>query len=150
MPAERLDSFDPGIGGLVQLAGGHDDRLGLVGLPAGGLDAPAALGVREAAGGHLRAGQHQAVDPEVAGDLVEIAEDVGLRGAQPRPVAPLREGERVEVRGDVAGGARVVVVEPGATEVRGGVEDRDIAEAVLLQLDRRGDPAEAGTDDEDP
>ena len=56
------------------------------------------------------------VEPVLGDDLVQVAEDVGLGRAQPHPVAALREGERVEVARDVAGGAGVGVVEPRPAE----------------------------------
>ena len=60
------------------------------------------------------------------GDVAQVVEDLLLRRAQPRPVAALREGERVQVARHVAGGARVAVVEPRAAEVGRALEDRDV------------------------
>ena len=64
-------------------------------------------------------GPDQAVDAVVAGDLVQVGVDLRLRRAQPRPVAALGVGERVQVARYVAGGAGVAVVEPGTAEVAG-------------------------------
>ena len=72
-------------------------------------------------------GLHQAVDAVRACDVAQVGVDLRLRRAQPRPVAPLREGERVQVTGHVARGARVAVVEPRAAEVGSLLEDRDLA-----------------------
>src|SRR5207253_8142997 len=84
-----------------------------------------------------------------ARDLAQVVVDLQLRRAQPRPVPPLVEGERVQVARHVARAAGVAVVEPGAPEVRCAVEDRDVAHPVALELDRGGYAAEARAHDRD-
>ena len=81
-----------------------------------------------------------ALDVVRARDVVQVAVDLRLRRAQPRPVAPLREGERVQVARHVARGARVAVVEPRPAQVRRRSRIVMSLDAVALELDRRGDP----------
>src|SRR5690606_17835149 len=63
-----------------------------------------------------------------------------------RHVAGLLEQREVDVRLDVAVDARIAVPVPGASEVRGAVEDADVGDAELAQARGRQDPAEAGPD----
>ena len=132
-------------GGLVQLARGEDQRVRKKGAR---LRSRVPLPVAPRAVGDVAVRDDQAVDPVLADDLVEVGQDVGLERAQPLPVAALGERERVEVARDVAGGAGVGVVEPGAAGAGRLLEDRDVLDPVAAELDRRGDAAEAGADDE--
>ena len=75
----------------------------------------------------LGVGHDEVVDAVLAGDPAQVVEDLRLRRAQARPVAALGEGERVQVARDVAGRARVGVVEPGAAQLGRALEDRDVA-----------------------
>ena len=134
-------------GGLVELARRHDHGVGRA-LPAARLDPPVPRRVVPAARADVRAGLDDVLEALLGDDLAQVGEDVGLGRAQPHPVAALGERERVEVARDVARGARIGVVEPGAAEPVGLLEDRDVRDAVAAQLDRRGDPAEAGSDDD--
>ncbi len=147
---EGVDPLDPRIGLTVELTGRDDQRLALPAPPVGAGGRPNAPLLVPAALDHLDAGDDPAVDPAVACDLAQVAEDVVARRAEPLPVAALVERERVEVAGNVAGGAGVVVVVPRPAELGGAVEQRDLIEAVRLQLHAGGDPAEAGADDDDP
>jgi hypothetical protein len=133
--------------GPVELAGGDDHRVGGA-LAATRLDGPAAGAVVPAAGRHVHAGLDDLLEPVLGDHLVQVAEDVRLGRAQPLPVAPLGERERVQVARDVTRRARVGVVEPGAAEPVGLLEDAHVRQAVAAQLDRRGDAAEPGADDQ--
>ena len=148
-PGEGAGARQVRHGGLVQLAGGEDDRGRLVAAAVGGLDRPAARRVVPRAGGDLRVRDDLAVDAVVAGDAAQVLEDLGLRRAEPRPVAPRGVGEGVEVARDVAGRARVGVGVPGAAELGVALEQHDVAEPVALELDGGGDAAEARPDDHD-
>ena len=90
------------------------------------------------------------IDSEVPRHLLEIPEDLRLRRADPRPVAALRERERVQVTRHVAGAARVVVVVPRPADARRPLEHGHIVEPVPAQLDRSREAAEPGADDHDP
>ena len=81
--------------------------------------------------------------------VIEVREDLGLRAEAPRPARVRLEGERVEVRRDVARRARVVVVAPGAADAVRLLEDREVVDARLLEADPHPQPREAGADDED-
>ena len=145
---EVLAPGQAGNARLVELPGRQHDGVGLVAAPVGGLDRPAALRVAPRARRDLAVRLHEPVDAVVVRDLAQIAKDLVLRRAQARPVLALRERERVQVRRDVASGARVAVVVPGSAELRRGIENRQVVEAVALQLDRGADAAEAGADDD--
>src|SRR5205823_837211 len=74
-------------------------------------------------------------------------------GAASERVAPVRVGgggQRVEARRDVAGDAGVAVVAPHATDLGGAFEDDEVLDAVALERDGGGDPAEPGADQRHP
>ena len=79
--------------------------------------------------------------------VLQVIENFRLPGVLARPVGAWLEGERIEVRFDIAGRARVVVVAPGATDAGGPFEDQLVVEAGLLQADGHADAGEAGADD---
>ena len=86
----------------------------------------------------------------LAGDPLEVGQDLVARR---EGVAPVRvEGERVavEVRRDVAGDARVGVLPPGAPEAIGLLVDDQIGQAGLPQLDGAEDPGHPRPDDHHP
>ncbi len=145
---KALRALDVRARGLAELPRGDDQHIGLVARTAGGLHVPAAALRIPRTGGHGCIGLDQAVDSVCARDGVEVGTDLRLRRAQPRPVAPLREGERVQVTGHVARGAGVAVVEPRAAERGSLLEDLDVRDPTSAQLDRGGDPAEARAHDQ--
>ena len=71
-------------------------------------------------------GQHAVV----LGDLAQVAVDLRLLGVGVGPVRVEREGERVEVRRDVAAAAGVLVGPPGAADVVHLLDD-DVLDALL-------------------
>ncbi len=145
---EAVCPRDRGVRGLVQLAGREHERVGLEALALGRVDCPQrALLVPCARADRLTAA-HVAHDVVFARDIVQVVVDLSLWRAQPRPVAPLGEGERVQVARHVARRAGVAVVEPRAAQLGRALEDCDLLEAVALELDRGGDAAEAGADDQ--
>jgi hypothetical protein len=82
-------------------------------------------------------------------DPAQVAEDVGLRREPPAPPVLGSERERVEVRRDVAGRARVDVVPPDAADLVTAFEHhdlRDVRGVLVPQGDGRGETAEPGTD----
>ena len=81
-------------------------------------------------------------DPVFVGDLFQIGEDLGPGRVAARPALPGGERERVEVRGNVAGRARVGVGPPDAADAVGALEDGEVADAGLEQLDAHADAAE--------
>ena len=79
-------------------------------------------------------------------NVLEVGLDLRLRRVAARPARVRGEGELVEVRGNVAGGARIGVVVPNATDTLATLEDGDIAVTGAPQHHGRSDPAEAGAD----
>ena len=129
-PGEGAVALDGGDVGLVQLPRGEHQRVGLEGLARSVCADPAAALLIPGAGADGLTEADQPLDAVLAGDVAQVVVDLALGGAQPAPVAPLGEGEGVEVAGHVAGGAGVAVVEPGAAEVGRLLEDRDVPDAV--------------------
>ena len=146
---KALGFGDGGRVGFVKLTGCEDQRIGLPAVTLFGVDRPEMALLVPAAGGDRLSALDELLDALLAGDLVHVVVDLLLRRAQPRPVAALGEGERVEMAGDVAGGPWVAVVEPRPAQVGRLLEDRDVGDPVPAQLDGGGDPAEAGADDQD-
>jgi len=81
-------------------------------------------------------------------DPPQVGLDLGLGRERPRPVRVRREGERVELGGDVAGGTGIGVVAPGAADVVAALDHEEVLLAVLGEPDRHAETAEAGADDE--
>ena len=69
--------------------------------------------------------------PKRVGAAAQVVPDLGLRREGARPVGVGREGERVEVRGHVAGAAGIGVVAPRAADVVGALEHDEVLDAVL-------------------
>src|ERR1700733_2576308 len=149
MSGKRLNTVDPWARWLVELAGREDQRACLMDGAALGLDAPAAAFGIPRAGGSSCVRLHQAIDLVRTGDLVQVSVDLCLWGAQARPVPALRKRERVQVTWHIARGSRIAVVEPRAAQVGGLLEDRYVGDPVAAQLDRGGDAAKAGANDQD-
>ena len=78
---------------------------------------------------------------------LEVAQDVGLVGVFVRPVGLRGERERIEMRGHVAGRARIAVGAPHAADAIRLLQDDEVGEAGLFEPDAEPDPAEPGPDD---
>ena len=146
---EALGPRDRGQRGTAQLAAGGDEDVDLHGLAGGGAQPPAPASRVEVRRGDLGAEAQMAVEPMPAHAVLEVAEDVGLRREAARPVALALEGVRVQVRGDVAGRARVGVLAPHSADPIRLLEDRELVEAVLLETDAHAHAGEAAADDRD-
>jgi hypothetical protein len=146
---EVAGALDAGEGGAMLLSGRDDHGVGVPLAAVLGADRPAPVAVVPADVADLDTELGDAIDAVGVRDALDVAQDLALRGTQPRPVPPLRVRVGVEVAWHVAGGARVGVVEPGAAQLGGPVDQRQVPEAVSLQLDRGSDAAEAATDDHD-
>ncbi len=92
-----------------------------------------------------------AAQPEAIGDVVGVAQDLGLGGVALGPVPLLLElgRERVGVveRLDVAACAGIAVPPPRATDVAGRLEATDVESEPLEAVDRVH-PGEPGADDD--
>ena len=96
---------------------------------------------------HLGA-QPNAVEHAVAPrHVLHVGLDLCSRRVAPRPVRVGREGELVEVRGHVAGDARIGVEVPDAADPVAALEDRHVVVALPAEHHGRADPAEAAAHD---
>ena len=146
---EALHAGQVGVARIAQRPLGGDDDVGRE-LALGRLESPQLLVLvpvgREQVGVEADVRHHAVAVRAVA----QVLEDLGLRREGARPVRVGREGERVEMRGHVAATARIGVVAPGAADVRGALEHREVELALLPELDCHAEPGEAGADDDDP
>jgi len=129
-------------GGADHVAGGDGRAFGYVELPE------VALGV-ELGADDLGA----EADPRAQAIAVDAVVRVGLQLPTLRvhagPVRALLEGELIAERGDVDADARVGVPVPGPADPVALLEQDPLADPGLVQLDRRADPGEAGSDHRD-
>ena len=114
-PLEAVYSLDVGQLGLAQRARPGDQHVGRQ-LAAGRLDAPPLDVGLPSRRGDLVAVADVSIDVMLAGDAAQVVPYLRLGRVRPAPVWVGCERERVEVRGDVAGAARVGVVAPGAPQ----------------------------------
>src|SRR5690348_3386041 len=112
-------------------------------------DAPAELEIVPPGALHRAAQPQVRAQTEPVGAALQVVPDLRLPREGVRPVRVEGEGVRVQMRGHVAGAARVGVVTPGAADLAGLLEDDEIVAAGPLELDRRAEPREAGSDDRD-
>ena len=129
LAAKGLEAREVRDGRLAQRAGGpHQHRCavllspGRAHGPASGAVVPPRLlhGAPEAQGrAHV----------ESVHTLAQVVPDFALRGEGAGPIGIESEGERVEVGRDVARGAGVGVVAPGAAKVVAAVEDHEVVDA---------------------
>ncbi len=147
---ELLDALHPRDRRLVELPGGDHHRVRPPRPPVRRRHRPRRRRLVPAARHDVHAVPHDPIDSEIPRHLLQIPEDLRLRRAQPRPVPALRERERVQVTRHVAGAARVVVVVPRPADARRPLEHGHVVEPVPAQLDRSGEAAEPGADDDDP
>ncbi len=141
---EVHEAGDVGQLGLDQRAGGGDQRARPDGA-ARGIDLVAvALPARvEQLAAELDVGQ----EVFVASDAPEVGMDLRLVRVGARPVRVLREGEGVDVAGDVTGRAGVGVVAPDTADVVGALDDHEVLAPRPLELRAHGQAGEPGAHD---
>jgi hypothetical protein len=105
--------------------------------PARGLDAPALALVVPRRRGQLVAEADVRAQVVAVGEVAQVVPDLRLARVRARPGRVGREGERVQVRRDVALAAGVRVGLPGAADAR------------RFEADREAESGEAGPDDRD-
>ena len=88
-------------------------------------------------------------DGEAIGALLEVAQDLGLRGVRLGPVGLEGEGIGVEMRRHVAGRSGVRVEPPGPAHAVSRLEQNEVAPARLGQRDGQPEATGAGADDGD-
>ena len=120
----RADDGVDGLGRLVPVGGPHGQR-------------PLPGGLVETGLGHLAPEADALPQAQVLGRPLEVGQQVGLGREAGDPVVGLREGEAVELVGDVNPAARVDVLEPRAAHVAVLLEHRH-GHAGLAQPVRRG------------
>jgi hypothetical protein len=85
--------------------------------------------------------------PELVDTGLQVLLDLRLWGVDPAPAGVRGERERVQVRRDVAGRARVRVVAPRPADAIAPVEDDEVADPGLPEPDRHADTGETAADD---
>ena len=136
---EGTDGSLSGPGAATSIAG----REG----PAGGVDPPQLRVLVPGRTGHGVAEAQVGHDPGVLGAAAQVGLDLRLARERAAPGRVGREGERVQVRRDVALAARVMVVAPRAADVVGALEHDEVVDALLLEADRHAEAGEAAADD---
>ena len=149
LAAEGVETRKVRDGGLAQRAGRPHQHRRAVLLAPRRADDPAGGGVVPARLLHFSTESQERAHIETVHALADVVPDFALRGERTGPLRIEREGERVEVGGDVARGAGVGVVAPGAAEVVAAVEDDEVVDAHGAQAGRHPDAGEPGTDDDD-
>ena len=148
LAGEILDPGDVGQRGLAQRADRGDHDVGGVRTLVG-FDLPhRPLGVPPRAG-DLTPEAVLVAHVEAGGDGLDVALDLRLGGERAGPGRVEGERVRVQLGGDVAGGAGVGVVAPGTTDFRAAFEHDEIRLAPLAQPDRRAEAGEPAADDQD-
>ena len=59
-------------------------------------------------------------------DIIDVYEEFRLRRIEAAPIGLLREGERIEMRGNIASAAGIDVVAPGAAKIVSLLDDDEI------------------------
>ena len=85
---------------------------------------------------------------EFVHQIVDVIENLVAAGKAARPLRVGRERIGVQIGGDVAGGARVGVVPPGAADAVAPFQNHEIIDPRLLQPDRHAQPGKAGAHDQ--
>ena len=150
LAAECLQPLEPGRDRRRQGTGGHQTEPRGDHLAATGGHGPVQRPLIEDRGGHRRVEGDVPAQVQLVGDPVEVAQDLGLRGVLLGPVPFLLQfiGERVAIVDalDIAASTGVTVEVPGATDVRGGLEDAH-RQSLRTKLVQRIQPGESGADD---
>ena len=115
---EFVATFDVGQGRDVQRARARDQELPDEFAAVFGEDVPALLAVVPVGPVDVRIELDVPAQPVFLGDPLEVVPDLGLVGERVAPVGLGLEGERVQVRRDVAGAAGITVVAPRAARRR--------------------------------
>jgi len=129
------------------VTGAGDEESGAERVARCGVDGPETRGFFEFGADNLGAEADMGAKAEVGGAALDVVEDFGLRREEPGPVRVGREGEAVEVRRHIAGGARIGVLTPGSADPLRPLEDEDVGEASLTRLMGESDAGEARSDD---
>ncbi len=146
---EVLDAGDGRQRRPAELAGAADQELRGQPLAALQLHPPALAGFVPRGRGDFAVEAHMAQQVVAARAMAQVIEDLRLRREHAAPARVGLEGERIQVRGHIAGRSRIGVVAPDAADVPGLFEDGEVVDAGLAQRDRHAQPGEAGADDEE-
>jgi hypothetical protein len=143
---KAIESWNRRHARLAQRPGRHHEHLRGQ-RTGGGVDPPAARVRVPRGASHLVVKTEVRNEIEVSRAALQVAPDLGLPREPPGPARFGREGERVEVRLDVARAAGIGVVAPGAADLARALEQDEVVFAVALQANRGAEAAEAGADD---
>ncbi len=154
---EGIHALEPGQGRLGEQAQHHaDEAAGHLARGAGLLvahsEAPQPIVLVPVGGDDPAVELHVLAQAELVGDVIEVAQVLGLAGKALLPV-PLveqlaREGVAVGIALRIEARAGIAVPVPGAAEIRGELQDRGLHAEVGQPLDLV-DAADAGADDDD-
>ena len=146
---EGVEARDLGRFGLAEHAcrADHVSRGDL--LAVRGLDVPRVGVLVEPRPDHLGVQPDAIAHPVLVHAVLRVGLELRPRRVHARPVAALLEGELVAEGRDVDRDPRVGVPVPGAPDTVPRLEHDEVAEAGLVELDRRPDAREAGTDHDD-
>jgi len=114
-----------------------------------GLERPRSVGIVESRSGDFGIEADMRGQPVFGDAVFQVSQDLVLAAVAPRPDVILLEGIGVELRGHIAGRARIVVVAPDAAGRRRALEDREAFDPGLLQRDTEANAPEAAADDRD-
>src|SRR5919204_680869 len=88
-------------------------------------------------------------DAELVGAATQVVADLRLWRVGLTPIGVGCEGERVEVRGDVARAAGIGVEPPGPAHLVAPLDHQEVVEPLLLEADRGAEAREAAPHDQD-
>ena len=145
-----LDALDAGQFRSVQRSVGHDDEAGRHAVATVGVQHPAQGFFIPLHVGHLGLEAGVAVEVVLAPYGFGVLED--FRGEAVlllRDIAELLDERQIDVRLDVALGARITVPIPSAAEVAALLDDADVLNARLAQPGTGQESAKAAADDDD-
>ncbi len=146
--AEGVESAYVGQRGLVERAArGYEDPRAH-GFPVGGPHFPPSRVLVEAGSDDGRSKLDVRTYSVFVRAAYQVLENLALRGKGACPAWIRLEGVRVQVRLDVACGARVVVVAPGAPDFVGSLEDDEVVDPRALEANGHAEPGKAGADDD--
>ena len=146
---EVVEAGDVRTLGLVELPAAKDHDVVLELLTRSCRQGPAARVIVVGRCFDRRVKARLGVEILLAHACLEVLEDLLVARVGLRPIVLATKREGVEVRGDIAGGARVRVVEPRAANLGGGLEDLEGVDPCCLQAHGHADATKASANDRD-
>ena len=132
----------------TQLPDGADQQPRCQLPPIRKRDSPVVCPLVKSGTPNFRSEENMIANAAFVGATLKIGVNFRLNRKHARPVRVRREGERIEMRGDITGRARINIVTPDATDRVRLFQNDEILDAALLQAMRHPDAAKAGSDDD--